>query len=67
MRGFYFGPTVFTGVTLRMRIAQEEIFGPAISVLEAGTNEEAIAIANDVKFGLTASICTSNRRGIALY
>jgi aldehyde dehydrogenase (NAD+) len=56
--GFFVAPTVFTGVQRQMRIAQEEIFGPVLSILEARDFDDAIAIANDVKYGLTSSIFT---------
>ncbi|HET6566808.1 MAG TPA: aldehyde dehydrogenase family protein [Rhodothermales bacterium] len=58
--GFFYKPTVFTGVTPDMRIAREEIFGPVLSVLEAGSYEEAVAIANDTKYGLSSSIYTQD-------
>lgn len=57
--GYYVRPAVFTNVTRDMRIAQEEIFGPVIAVLRVGSFQEAMDIANDVEFGLSASICTS--------
>ena len=57
-RGFFVAPTVFTGVKRDMRIAQEEVFGPVLAVLEASTFDEAIEIANDVRYGLTSSIFT---------
>ncbi len=53
-------PVLFTGVTPRMTIAQEEIFGPVLSVLTVDTFEEAVALANDVPFGLSSSIFTRN-------
>lgn len=56
--GFYYLPTVFTGVTPRMRIAQEEIFGPVVCVIPFDTEEEAVSIANDIEFGLAASVWT---------
>lgn len=56
--GWFVQPTVFTGVTPRMRIAREEIFGPVLSVIEVGSLDEAIAVANDVAYGLSASIYT---------
>ena len=43
-------------------MAQEEIFGPVLSVIEVATNEEAIAVANQTKYGLTASVFTANTR-----
>jgi len=57
-RGFFVEPTLFDNVTMDMRIAQEEIFGPVISILRAKDFEEAIEIANNVKFGLSASLYT---------
>ncbi|WP_408007940.1 aldehyde dehydrogenase family protein [Pseudalkalibacillus sp. A8] len=59
-KGFYVQPTIFTDVTPEMTIAQEEIFGPVISVIEVENYEEAISVANDVKYGLAASIVTNN-------
>ncbi|PTX64666.1 aldehyde dehydrogenase (NAD+) [Melghirimyces profundicolus] len=57
-KGFYVEPAVFTDVTPEMRIAQEEIFGPVISVLAVDSFEEAIRVANGVEYGLSASIVT---------
>ncbi|MDQ0243092.1 aldehyde dehydrogenase (NAD+) [Bacillus fengqiuensis] len=59
-QGFYVQPAIFTNVTPDMRIAKEEIFGPVVAVIEVETYEEAIAIANDVEYGLSASIVTNN-------
>ena len=56
--GFFIEPTVFSDVEPHMRIAQEEIFGPVVSVLECRDLDHAIEIANGVKFGLSASIYT---------
>jgi len=56
--GFFIEPTVFSDVEPHMRIAQEEIFGPVVSVLECRNLDHAIEIANGVKFGLSASIYT---------
>ncbi|MBW8890112.1 MAG: aldehyde dehydrogenase [Fibrobacteres bacterium] len=53
-------PVMFTGVTPKMTIAQEEIFGPVLSVMTVDTFEEAVALANDVPFGLASSIFTRN-------
>lgn len=54
--GYFIEPTIFTDVTPKMRIAQEEIFGPVVSILRARNLREAIGIANDVPFGLSAAI-----------
>ena len=59
-RGYYIRPAIFDRVTPEMRIAQEEIFGPVISVLSVGSYEEAINVANHVEYGLSASIVTQN-------
>ncbi|MGE0218199.1 aldehyde dehydrogenase [Mycolicibacterium sp.] len=53
-------PTVFADVTNSMRIAREEVFGPIAAVLPFGSEEEAIAIANDTPFGLAAGVWTQN-------
>lgn len=58
--GFYVTPAIFENVTTDMAIAQEEIFGPVIALLKASDLEEAIEIANKTKYGLSASIFTSN-------
>ncbi|HEU4760320.1 MAG TPA: aldehyde dehydrogenase family protein [Dehalococcoidia bacterium] len=57
-RGYFFQPTVFTEVQPRMRIAQEEIFGPVTDVITCADLEQAVAINNDVPYGLVASIYT---------
>jgi aldehyde dehydrogenase (NAD+) len=59
-KGFFVSPAIFTNVKPNHRIAKEEIFGPVIAVIEVDTYEEAIAIANDVDYGLSASIVTNN-------
>ena len=64
-RGFFVEPTVFDGVRPDMRIAQEEIFGPVVGVIEAGDYEEAVALANQTRFGLSASVVTRDL-GLAL-
>jgi aldehyde dehydrogenase (NAD+) len=58
--GFYLQPTLFTGVDNRMRIAREEIFGPVAGVIKVNDYEEAVAVANDTVFGLSAGICTTS-------
>jgi len=58
--GNFFAPTIFTGVEPMDRIAQEEIFGPVLAVMPFRDAAEALAIANDVRFGLTASVYTSD-------
>ena len=58
--GWFIEPTVFTGVTNDMRIAQEEVFGPVLSVIKFKDEEEAIKIANDIRFGLGSGVWTSD-------
>ena len=53
-------PTIFTGVSNQMRIAQEEIFGPVLSVIPFDDEDEAIALGNDIVFGLAAGVWTSD-------
>ncbi|MBK8468829.1 MAG: aldehyde dehydrogenase family protein [Candidatus Phosphoribacter sp.] len=57
-RGFWFPPTLFTGVSQSHRIAQEEIFGPVLSVLTFRTPAEAVAKANNTPYGLSAGVWT---------
>jgi acyl-CoA reductase-like NAD-dependent aldehyde dehydrogenase len=57
--GYYVEPTVFVGVTPDMRIAREEIFGPVLSVLTFEDEDEAVRIANDVMYGLAATLWTT--------
>ncbi|WP_299092023.1 alpha-ketoglutaric semialdehyde dehydrogenase GucD [uncultured Metabacillus sp.] len=59
-KGFFVSPAIFENVKTDMIIAQEEIFGPVISLLKAVDLEEAIEMANHTKYGLSASIFTSN-------
>jgi aldehyde dehydrogenase len=58
--GYYVEPTIFDDANNSMRIAQEEIFGPVLTVIPFDSTEEAIAIANDSIYGLAAAIWTSN-------
>lgn len=58
--GYFYKPTVFASVKPTMRIAQEEIFGPTTAIVPVTSLEEAIKVANDVKYGLSAAIFTSD-------
>jgi aldehyde dehydrogenase (NAD+) len=58
--GFFVAPTIFDSVAPEMRIAQEEIFGPVLSVLGADDEEQALQIANGTNYGLVASVWTSD-------
>ncbi len=57
-RGYWFAPTVFTGVHASHRVARDEIFGPVLSVLTFRTPEEAVAKANNTPYGLSAGVWT---------
>jgi aldehyde dehydrogenase (NAD+) len=58
--GCYIEPAIFGNVMSNMRIAQEEIFGPVLSIITVNNLEEAIKVSNDIKFGLSSSIFTNN-------
>lgn len=58
--GQFVEPTIFTGVQNSMRIAQEEVFGPVLSIIGFDTEEEAVEIGNDIAFGLAAGVWTQN-------
>jgi aldehyde dehydrogenase (NAD+) len=58
MKGYFFEPTLFTDCTIAMRIAQEEIFGPVISIIPVKNFEEAIDVINSVEYGLSSAIYT---------
>ncbi len=58
--GFFLEPTLFTGTTPDMRINKEEVFGPVASVIKVADYEEALAVANDTPFGLSAGIVTTS-------
>jgi acyl-CoA reductase-like NAD-dependent aldehyde dehydrogenase len=66
-KGYFIEPTIFSGVTPRMRIAQEEIFGPVVSILRAEDLDDAIRIVNGTAYGLVSSIYTRdvNKSAIA--
>src|SRR5947207_639409 len=57
-RGYWFAPTVFTNVAQSYRVAQEEIFGPVLSVLTFRTPDEAVEKANNTPYGLSAGVWT---------
>jgi aldehyde dehydrogenase (NAD+) len=59
-QGWFVEPTIFRGAHNRMRIAQEEIFGPILSVIPFDDDDEAIAIANDIPFGLAGGVWSGN-------
>jgi alpha-ketoglutaric semialdehyde dehydrogenase len=58
--GFFFQPTIFAGVRAGDRLEQEEIFGPVLSVIKVADADEAFTVNNDVKYGLSSSLYTSN-------
>jgi aminomuconate-semialdehyde/2-hydroxymuconate-6-semialdehyde dehydrogenase len=63
-RGYYVQPTIYTGLRESARIVKEEIFGPVCHIASFDSEEEAVALANDTKYGLAASVWTQNlRRG----
>jgi aldehyde dehydrogenase (NAD+) len=59
-KGYFIEPTIFAGVTSDMRIAQEEVFGPVLALMVANDFEDAMRLANSVKFGLSASIVSND-------
>ena len=58
--GYYVQPTIITDLSRESRVAREEIFGPVVAILPARSYEEAVALANDTPFGLTASLFTND-------
>jgi aldehyde dehydrogenase (NAD+) len=59
-KGFYYRPTIFGDVDAQMRIAQEEIFGPTTAVIKVRDVDEAIAVSNGIRYGLSSSIFTQD-------
>jgi acyl-CoA reductase-like NAD-dependent aldehyde dehydrogenase len=59
-KGYWVLPTVFVDVTPDMRIAQEEVFGPVLSIMKFRTEEEALQIANGIEYGLTGAVWTND-------
>jgi aldehyde dehydrogenase (NAD+) len=57
-KGFFYRPTIFADVDARMRIAQEEIFGPTVSLIRVRDFDEAVRVSNGIKYGLSSSIFT---------
>ncbi len=57
-KGHFFAPTIFTKVKPNMRIAQEEVFGPVVSILECTSFDDAIAISNGIQYGLSTALYT---------
>jgi aldehyde dehydrogenase (NAD+) len=64
-RGYFVKPTVFSHVNNKMRIAQEEIFGPVLSMISYSSDDEAIAIANDSPYGLAGYIQGTDMERVA--
>lgn len=61
LKGAYYLPTILTGVTPEMRVWQEETFGPALAVVSFKTEEEAVKLANDTRYGLGALVFTKDK------
>lgn len=59
-RGFFYSPTIFNKVNFRMRIAQEEIFGPTVAIMPISSYDEAVTVANSTQYGLSSSIYTQD-------
>lgn len=66
-RGHYMRPALFADVDNAMRIAQEEIFGPVAAVIPADSPEDALRLANDTPFGLSAGVCTTSLKYARLF
>jgi acyl-CoA reductase-like NAD-dependent aldehyde dehydrogenase len=66
-KGYYYAPTIFDEVDNKMRIAQEEIFGPVVAVIRFRDEDEAVRIANDSVYGLGGAVWSANKdRAVAL-
>lgn len=65
-KGYFIEPTIFADVNPKMRIAQEEIFGPVVSVIKATDLKDAVRIVNDVKYGLSSAIYTQDVNNSAI-
>lgn len=65
--GYFMQPTIVGGVTPQMRIAREEVFGPVVAIIKVSSFDEAIAVANGVDVGLSASIVTRDLKKAMLY
>ena len=63
-KGAFYAPTVFTDTTKDMRISQEEVFGPFVSILPVANYDEAIAVANSTMYGLSCAIFSENSRTV---
>ena len=61
-KGFFYEPTVFTGLDNSSRLAQEEIFGPVAMIIPFADDDEAVRIANDSAYGLSATVHTTDNR-----
>ena len=59
-KGHFFQPTIFTNVTKKMRIAQEEVFGPVLSIVPVKSFDEAVEVANSIRYGLSSSVYTND-------
>ena len=65
--GYYLQPALLTETTNDMRINREEIFGPVATVIRAADAQEALALANDTEFGLSAGVCTTSLKHMAMF
>jgi 1-pyrroline-5-carboxylate dehydrogenase len=65
VQGYFIRPTIIADVEPKATISQEEIFGPVLAVIKAGSFDEALAIANNTEFGLTGAVYTRNKKKLA--